>query len=297
MDRLTRQERLTMPNTRLSDRLSEHLNRVECLAIAGISPPPEWDSLRERLTDYQRLPLKAADRLVAAVVAPTKGADVTELHALALAETASPPQQAEVDNQVTAAVEHRLLEIYSKVAQANYKKAAASFDAIAKNLARAVSTVDPETPAAVMARVDTPDEHRRAWSDAETAAHQLTALVELLIAAAELAGTTIDLVEGVPALCVDFGSLHRRRAWEAWETGNDTRTQRWGAVTKLGATIRACPLDEFQPYRRPALKELRQEQVPGAPRGTIRQYEYDPEDGYQAEAINPFHDNGRLIAG
>jgi hypothetical protein len=285
-----------MPNTRLSDRLSDHINRVETLCVAGIAPPAEWDALRERLTDYQKLPLAAADRLVAAVVAPTKGADVTTLHALALAETATPPQQAEIDNQVTAAVEHRLFEIYSKSALANYRKACAAFDSIATTFKRAASIIDPETDAAIMAKVDTPDEHRRAWSDAQTAAYQLTALVELLIAAAELAGTTIDLVEGVPALCVDWGSAHRRRAWECWET-TGSRTSRWGAVVKLGATIRACPLDEYQPYLRPPPKELRQEQVPGAPRGTVRQYEYDPCDGFQAEAIDPFHDNGRLIAG
>jgi hypothetical protein len=149
------------------------------------------------------------------------------LHALALAETVDAMTQDKVDNAVSAAVERRLFELYAKVAQANYASAARQFDAIAKQFTDAAATaIDVEADASTV--IDKPDAVRSAYLEAEVFAHRLSALIELLIAAAELADVRIDGVEGTLPLCVDPGSLHRRRIWECWETTTG-RTGRWGA--------------------------------------------------------------------
>jgi hypothetical protein len=64
--------------------------------------------------------------------------------------------------------------------------------------------------------------------------------------------------------------------WTAWEhTGG--RTGRWRALVKAGIPIRARGLDEpLAEYRRPAPLERRRRQVPGAHRGIVEQFMYDP---------------------
>ena len=98
-----------MPNTLLRDKFLTHLRRVETLADAGIPPPKAWQLLCDRHTKFRYMELPACDQLVAAILNPSKGADVVLLHSLALAEQANPGQQANVDNAVAHAVETRLL--------------------------------------------------------------------------------------------------------------------------------------------------------------------------------------------
>lgn len=183
--------------TRLSDKIVAHIGRVQALAEAGIAPPKTWQALHNRLTEYRQLPTPAADALCAAILDENTTTDrLAELRAHALAETASPPDQAVVDNRVAATIEQGLLAAYAKVAAANYAKAAAQYDSAAKQFAQAVAAIDPETDATIVARPDTTQEQRQAWADAEALAHQLDRLLGLLVAAAELAharvGTTHD---------------------------------------------------------------------------------------------------------
>ena len=59
--------------------------------------------------------------------------------------------------------------------------------------------------------------------------------------------------------------LHRRKIWQAF--GARGRTGRWGALTALGATIRAWPADrlaELEPYRIPAPLQERINPASGA---------------------------------
>jgi hypothetical protein len=65
--------------------------------------------------------------------------------------------------------------------------------------------------------------------------------------------------------------------WEAWET-TGTRAGRWASLLAAGATIRACPLEEYEPYRQPKPVALN-EPTPG------RYVEYDPEDAEHTEAM------------
>ena len=95
-----------------------------------------------------------------------------------------------------------------------------------------------------------------------------------LQAAAALAGTPdTEKGEVMIALTIDAAGLHRRRVWEAWRHVAG-RTGRWGALLRIGATIRAHDLDGFTPYRPPRPMEVKQ-----VPHGIgIRQVPQDPED-------------------
>ncbi len=282
--------------TRLSDKLAQHINRVEILAAAGITPPKDWIALRDRFDTYRQQPKPALDRLVAAIVTGAKDEDTVALKAHALAESCAPQQEATVDNRVGAAVEFRLIETYAAAAAGNYAKAANQFDALAKQFTDAAAVVDPETDAAVMARVDVPDAQRRAWGDAERFSYELDVALTTLVCAAELAGLRVgrERDEHLLALAVDAGSLHRRKVWAGWETTTG-RTRRWGALVKLGATIRAYrPLENLEKYRRPRPLEHRQEQQPGAPRGYVVNVTVDPEDADYKP--NPQQRAGRMVA-
>ncbi len=260
--------------TRLSDRFTEHLRSVDTLTGAGIEAPKEWLALRERFDAYQRLEKPATDRLATAVVTGTKD-DLTALRAFALAEQATPQEEARVDNQVAAAVERRLLELYAKAAPSNYAKAAAQFDAAATAFTAAAATIDTEAAAASM--VTAPDDARAAWVAAEQHAAQLSALTPVLAMAADLAGTRVHNDEDLLPLVADPGQSHRRRVWEAF-FHKEGRTGRWGALHRAGVSIRACPLDQHQPYRAAKPIEVRQEQAPGQPVGFYKTVRVDPED-------------------
>ena len=128
--------------------------------------------------------------------------------------------------------------------------------------------------------VNATDEARSAWSEAEALAAQLDAALPLLVVAAQLAGVRCTDTAVLPLAC-DPANLHRRRVWEAWTT-EAGRTRRWGALHKLGCSLRACPADEHQPYRMPETLEYRQTPITGAPAGNYRTTVHDPEDpGYK----------------
>ncbi|OBG51837.1 hypothetical protein A5704_00915 [Mycobacterium sp. E735] len=264
-----------MPATRISDRFDEHLHDVKTLAAEGIPAPKEWVALYERYTSYQAMQLPACDRLIAAIIAPSKGDDVTALHGLALAETASPQTQAQVDNRVAAAVERRLRELYRPSARTNYEQAAARFNSVASDFATAAAVTDVEVPAADV--VNASDDQRSAWTAAEQHAIKLDTLVPVLAAAAELAGVGVNGDTALLPLCCDPADKHRRRVWEAWihEGG---RCRRWSALHRLGVVIRAANLDTFARYDEPLPYETRTEQVAGALPGTMRTTRLDPHD-------------------
>ena len=95
------------------------------------------------------------------------------------------------------------------------------------------------------------------------------------------------------ALIADPRDAHRRRVWEAFRvTGG--RTGRWGALVKLGVTLRAWPADEldaFEPYREPKRLETKMFPVAGEPFGTYQRVVIDPEDADEpqpeVEAVEP----------
>ncbi|WP_197498953.1 hypothetical protein, partial [Mycobacterium sp. E3298] len=228
---------------------------------------------------YRALQLPACDRLTAAIINPSKSDDVTLLHALALAETASPQSQAEVDNRVASVVERRLLELYRPHAGDIYQQVVDQFDSAATAFADAAATTDVEASAASV--VNARDEQRAAWTAAEAGAAKLDALLKLLATAAALAGIKDAFTNAaLIGLAVDATGLHRRRVWEAWLA--EGRCGRWSALHRVGATLRAADLGSFAAYDEPVPVEVRTEQVAGAPLGTYRTTRHDPYDpGYK----------------
>jgi hypothetical protein len=81
-----------------------------------------------------------------------------------------------------------LIELYSEVADTNYGKVAAVFDATANDFTAATKRCDPETDGDAI--VGRPDSVRTAWLDAAKHAAELDRMVPVLRAAAELCGVS-----------------------------------------------------------------------------------------------------------
>jgi hypothetical protein len=280
----------------LTDKFRSHLNRVATLTEAGIPPPRPWTELHDRYDAYRAMPLTAAQRLADAITNPAKGDDIPALHAAALAETANPMTQAQVDNAVAHAVEQKLRELYAPAAETNYTKAAERFNAVAASFADAAHIIDPDTAPAEV--VNAPDDQRQAWSAAEALAAQLDAAMPVLVVAAELAGAHIDNEDGtLLTLCVDPTDQRRRELWQAWLT-KDGRCGRWAALTKRDANVRAAAdLADITPYRQPEPIRYEQRQIVDAPRGYYETIMVDPEEpGYQPEQPELGMIPGRMLS-
>jgi hypothetical protein len=283
---------------------TERRRRVQLLTEHGVQPPPAWTDLSDRLDAYLAIDNTAVTRLCDAIVTPPgkNPPDVAALRAMALAEQAGPQTVASVNNTVVARVQAEMVAAYEPVAATNYATIADQFDVIAADFTAAAATVDPETPSADM--VLAPDDHRTAWSDAERHAHRLDATLIALAAAAQLAGTRLHSGDGfwyeAPAdpgallalALADSEGCNRRTLWSAWQVDTG-RTRRWGAVLAAGATIRAHRGDTLTPYREPKPLQYKQEQIPGQPRGFVRQVTVDPE-AKQLPAEEPIP--GRLVS-
>ena len=275
----------------LPDKFRHHRELVGIVTAAGVPAPARWTELSNRLDAYIALDNSAADALAAAVVNPTKTTDLPLLRAIALAELNAGPQQlAQLNTAVVAQVEAGMLTAWAEVARENYNTIAGKFNGAAADFHAAAQAVDVEADAAAMVAAD--DTTRQAWLNAAVAAASLTALVPPLIACAQLAGVRVDAADeriaqawwqapiddaATFALTVDAGELHRRRAWEAFDTEGG-RTGRWGPLVALGARLRAADLDSYTPYRRPAPLIHRQRQIAGRPIGYVENVVSDPED-------------------
>ena len=268
---------------------------MEAVNDAGLPPPPEWTALRDRFDAYLTPTQSILNRLTAAVIDGQPDADVPLLKALAAAEMMDPATGGKAVAHLRDRVLHRLREIYTAAAGANYRAVAERFNDVAQHFCATANTVDIEADAASM--IDKPDKVRRAYLDAESFANALTKLVPPLCAAATLA-TGIDIhpsdqLAVLPLVADTSGK--RRTIWDAWDVGQQGRTGRWGALHRANIPIRACPLDTYQqPYRRPLPIRREQQQVPGAPRGEIRWVEIDPEERHP-EPIDPRRPSKRAV--
>lgn len=251
-----------------------HISAVDTLVAAGIAAPPEWTALRGRWDDFVTTDSPVAQRLTSAILNGTE-AELPVLRALALAEEAAGPTHvAAINNRARVSVTRRLRELYSPVAQQNYQAIAARFDRQAAEFTTAASVIDPEAPADTVVTADA--KIRKAWTDSLLAAQQLTQLIPVLQAAAELAGHPAATAESVLPLVCDPGQAHRRRVWEAWESNG--RCGRWSALNAVGVSIRAAQLADLAPYRKPRPMEEQWVQVD---RGQHRRIIVDPEDSPQ----------------
>jgi hypothetical protein len=263
-----------------NDPYASHTTAVDVLADAGIAPPQEWTALRDNFNQF------ASDELTEDVIgqladalAAGKLKEVPRLHALALGRMAASSQNvASVTTDVKARITRRLFDLYAPVAEANYGTAAQTFDHWAAVFTAAASAVDPEAPAEDIVGLD--DDQRHGWATAQEARFQLAASLEVLKAAAKLCGhDNADSREYGPSLACDTSGHHRRRLWEAWDT-TEGRTGRWGALHRMGVTIRASSLDDLAPYRLPQpIEERWKKEGHGHTRVMV-----DPEDAIEVNA-------------
>lgn len=262
------------------DPLQSHLTGMNMLVVAGISPPPAWTALRDRYAAYIDLGNPSADRLTNAIISGV--GDVVTLRNMALVEEiARGGDDAAVGERVRAGVLTELLSLYEPVAQRNYRAAGASYDDAGKRFADLAKQINVE--GGTDAIIHAPRGGRDAWFSAPEVAGEVDSALQVLLAAAALAGagdavtfatasTDVATTEYQIALAADPGNAHRRRVWEAWFTTGG-RTGRWAALAALGVKIRAASdPTRFTPYKRP------EELVPITKHGGVAGF-WDRHDG------------------
>jgi hypothetical protein len=275
---------------------AEHFDKALRLISSVAELPPDIVVLRTRLAEFTgRAGTPMIDRIAAAVVDADDSADVDLLWSAGLAEVASNEQLrnhllSSVRNRVHSAIRSR----YAAHAIPVYEGIAALFNDAAQKFSQAATIVDPELVADAI--VDGADKERAAWRSAANSADEMRRLIEPLHFAAMLAGICGSDRDELLALTVDAAGLHRRAVWQAWQiedaeakarraadshsaftTGigpTRSRCGRWSALHKLGATIRACPADEYADYPRPLPMREVVENTQGGPRRVF----VDPED-------------------
>lgn len=182
------------------------------------------------------------------------------------------------DDRIGLAVEDLFTEAVRK---AIYEEVAARFDAAADRMTAIVGKVDVDASDAGLAKM--PKKHQELWLAVPETAAALDSLHTLLVDAATLRWSTfLPLDHGSQmALCLDIGKAHLRKTWGAFQSKTG-RGGKWGALVKVGATLRAYDGDTPP-------KAVRQPRPPVAVMqptgdGTARQVMVDPEDGPDAEA-------------
>lgn len=242
-----------------------HSAAVAQLEDFGVPAPPAYVALRNRLADYRSLNTNMTDRLVSAVL-DGSDSDIPALRAAAASEHAGSTSSGTlvasgaavygVDQEVLAAGNARLRELYDEVAVPNYQKVAKQFDAVAAKFTKAARTVDPRSTADQV--IELAPAVQQAWRDGRELAVELERVSIILRTALLLTGIPHP-AQGIPTsseayraaeqsfrigLCCDTAGLHRRRVWEADAEG-------WAALVAAGVTLRAQPVDTFEPYRVP----------------------------------------------
>jgi hypothetical protein len=259
--------------TMFENTFGDHVQAVERLAAAGITPPQEWSDLLNRYRTFQGMTGDAQRRLTQAIL-DGEDDDVDELHGFALIEAvASPQDRAAVNNVVEAAVSTRLMNLYEQSAKAAYVKAAAAFDKAAQQFEKCADLIDPCTdPEAV---INLSDAQRKAWGEAPLAVNAVNAALDVLREAAWLCGVSAVTTDEVTiALTLNTEGVDRRELWAAWETV-EGRCGRWAAIHTLGVPITANKTpDSLEPYRQPLPMEETWERVEG-------------EIGYSRRMIDP----------
>ncbi|KRE79919.1 hypothetical protein [Arthrobacter sp. Soil763] len=259
---------ITLPST--------YIAQVQGITAAGGTITQRFQTIATRWETFAAAESAAQADLNAAILDPSVSAEeLARLRTIAAAEAGiGVMEQASVRNEAAAHVLAALRTEYNTVAAANYETIRAQFNAKAKELVTALNIADAEAPAEDMVKATA--KVRSAWSDGPAYAHELSALLDTLHAAALLAGKTEPTGKHdqcLIGLSIDATGLHRRRVWEAWNT-TEGRGGKWRALWKLGATIEAPELGQGRAYREPKPMETRAERANFG----VRQFPYDPED-------------------
>lgn len=232
--------------------LSTFTNAVTEATAAGGTTPAEYDRILQAWRDFAETTNTATgpvDELAEAVIEGAPEDRVRDLMTCAYALDVDPMKRATVAQTVAGRVLAALRESYETVAADNYETARKAFDTTATRFAKALDTIDPDTPSDQLLTATAAQ--RSAWAEIPPLADELDTRLLALAATARLAGTD-STPDGLLAFAVTPGEKDDRRAiWQAWE--DDTpRGGRWTALARTGQKITAPALADWQHYRRPA---------------------------------------------
>lgn len=241
---------------------------LRIITRAGIEPPADIAALRERLDTFRRAAFTTAalDRVVDGIVTGTD-TDLPVAWAAACAEFAiTDSKKNELVNAVRSRVNAAIRDRYAAVAEVNYRTVADRFNTAAEAFTSAAAVCDPNQPAEAV--VAASDRIRKAWQASADHAAELTKVLPVLKAAAELAGICGPDPDAAIDLAVDANGLSRDQITHAWDTPDreaaearshasglpfttppptSTRGGRWTALHAAGAVIRAVPISELEP--------------------------------------------------
>jgi hypothetical protein len=237
-----------------------HTAAVEALGSAGIAVPAEWAQLKRRYDQFVDHIDDPGATLAAEIITPNGGGgDISLLRSLALLdELTHSGTEARVADKVRAQVLEALREIYAPIASSNYRRAADRYDTAADQFARCAALVDVDAGVDQLAALQ--PGQREAYFDAQRATADLDHALNVLLAAASLAGAPPDVsfvinadVETMGAqiaIATDPGKAHRRRVWEGWNS-KGLRCGRWGALLKIGVRLQAAKHPDTPPFPTP----------------------------------------------
>ncbi|NOR04438.1 hypothetical protein HGK72_30825 [Mycolicibacterium fortuitum] len=248
-----------MPALKMNHNYSRAL---KALAAVGIEPPKEYGELHGRLTAFEAIGTPQTDKLIAAIVA---GYDDDELavdwlHGLR-ADAIAEASAVKINTKVRDAVTAHSIGILNNWAP--YSEVQAKFnDAWSKFVAAADRVDVDETDSEVIGGLET--KQLSAWRDAKGIAEELNNLIEALAVAAQLSDRKVHPAwnDDSPSearrygdnmlelgLVVDPIGQHVRRLWEAYSA--EGRCGAWAGLHRLGVTVKAKDLADYEPQRRP----------------------------------------------
>ena len=238
---------------REKDPFLAHVRHVEVLENAGVTPPPSWSIVRQQVTDMLAIATPMGDRLIAAVCDPDSGADLPALYAAALAEQGtanmrSNPSTASFLPVLTTPCASCTAPSRSRTTNSSPPNSTRQH----RNSTRSSTSSTPNSPPNTSS-TKTPHAGRLEAGTAggpqarPTPASPQSAAALCGIAATHRPEVTIGLT-------VDANSASHQAVWSTWEGRG--RCGRWSFLLATGAIIRACPIDEVQPFRRAAADDL-----------------------------------------
>lgn len=272
-----------MSNTTTLANLTSNADELDA---HGGTLPEAWHTIRARWTAYLERQPTPVDDLAAAIL---DGAGPDDLDRLTLAAhghvQATPQVTAPIRDDLAGHVLAALKDAYRPVAGDNYAAMAAAYTAAGKRYAKAVATIDPDTPAGDLLEASTAV--RSSWAEVEPLAAELDTLLERVTVAARLAaavsGNTpgqIDTPHLLALATTPRQKDDRRAVWAAWEDKDEApRGGKWTRLARLGTPLAApTRLEDWHPYRRP--EPIGRKPALSGPRA--RDYitvEWDPELG------------------
>lgn len=198
---------------------------IQALTDAGIELPDEYNEIHRRMSVVLLESTEYRDKLTAAVCDPSVSVsdeEIARLRGLAITEADT---GRDIADAVTRKGYQELKRIYAGIAGDVWSQLAAEFNLIATKYVEAVNTIDPSLD---MAEVfSKPKKLQDAWTNGNSLASDLDALVPALRTAAKLAGFSSD----VRLLLLDHEGF----------TGEDITPLglNWRELVKLGVRIRA----------------------------------------------------------